>query len=1128
MNEYMKYPTCFYVFDLHLCEEPINLVKNLDFTQNEDIIIISLKNIFKKELINIIKTYIEKYFNITKDYKFLNLKYTFQRNAFLILVKRILYNDVENIYYKNIEIYTKKNYGKIYRKIIKFYFNEYLEDKLNKKDILENEKNNSSNNNYKTALYKNMIQHKINNVTYNNFINKYFEIDKDNKRVSNSFLNKYEVEEEEKKKNENEYEKISNCSSDSSRKGKSIMKNMRISSNYSIDKRKKIFMKKEIKEDIKRKKKYDDNSLICLTFKIKNASFCIAFSNFDFYQYIEKLDYYKYIFCDYNRNNNKEDTVNFNYMDYYIKNYYMYCKQIYNYFINNIIFETKNEDLYLFNIDIIIFLGFDNFILFNYKKKNILNNNSFFFDQNITILNKNRKYFLQKKTYSTLTKEKERKLTFIGYKLPCDLFMKIEVDIIDDFFYKHFHEVKQKNKNTIISLYPKVIDFNLIHTYQIYQANFEISYDYKGNSENGSFFFNDKIFVNSSYYKYDKNMYNKDGQNKYFVMNEEKDYENKKELRNEDEEQRNEKKKKKKNYLLNILDMGSSKRKYSLQKKKEKNIHNEKFIYDEKYFHDKKRNNSKEFYSNNVNDENGIKKFQEKYDYIYHKKSNIFYLNDDTYLNGNNEFSEDKLYYSILCLDSKNNSTIPINLYSYLHLKKNSIFKYLEENIRFKKEGKDKILKSKNSLTNENNFDMLRYVYIYPYKGVIKKNSKKKIQLSLYVEHILNSEIINDSFILIIRIHNFVKDMFLTVKYSLKNNIVNSLLHSSITNPCDTNNNLNDINDDSNDINNLNLNKNKGNISNTNISLHNRKYNSNKKNKYNLNNVINSVSTNNIKITSFLSANFAKFIFYLFIVLDNYQNNLLNYKDDTIDDVFYFFRLTNLNNYHLLYSFNSILMNLQKNKRINFNYFVKKSFYIKYDDKKKLCSTFFIDDKMHKNMSKKYSGLPHEIYYLIEKLKHNEKIEKKISIESFLLLCEQLFYILNKDIAYCKFLDNIKNIYSYKISKNKKMYLIFYTILKNCSLFYKNLFLVFISFLKKLFTYFIKLSIHNFYVLVLKKTNTVDMNLLKKKKKHYFRLFLDAFNFFHISFLSYVSTFFFSFLDIQIALDLIHYLLFYL
>ncbi|CRG94968.1 conserved Plasmodium protein, unknown function [Plasmodium gallinaceum] len=1118
MNEYLKYTTCFYVFDLYLCEEPINLIRNLDFTQNDDIIIISLKNIFKRELINIIKTHIEKYFSIKNYYKFLNINYTFQKNAFLILVKQTIYNDVENIYYKHIRIYTKKKYGKTYKEVIRYYFNEYLEDKLNKKEILENEQNNSNKNNYETILYKNMIQHKINNMTYNNFINKYFKIDKNNKRLSNSFLSKYE--EKKKKKNENEYEKNSYCSSDPNRKGKSIIKNIRISSNYSIDKRKKIFIKEEIKEDIKRKTEYDDNLLICLTFKIKNVSFCIAFSNFTFYEYLEKLDYYKYIFYDYNKNNNKKDTVNFNYMNFYIKNYYMYCKQIYNYFINNIIFETKNEDLYLFNIDVIIFLGFDNFILFNYQKENILNNNSFFFDQNIVILNKNKKNFLQKKIYSTLTKEKGRKLTHVGYKVLCDLFMQIEVDIIDNFFYKHFHEIKQKNKNIIISLNPKVIDFNLIHTYQIYQANFEISYDYKGNSDNESFIINDNITINNSYYKYNEHMHKN---------NNEKNYEYRKELRNEDVEYKNEKKKKKKkNYLLNILDVSSSKRKISQKKKNEKSIHNENYIYDEKYFYHKK-NNSEEFCSYNISDENNMIKFQEKYNYIFPKKSNVFYINDEIYLNDKNEINEDKIYFSILCLDTKSNSTIPVNLYSYLHLKKNSIFKYLEENIRFKKEGIKKISKSKNSLINENNFDMIRYTYIYPYKGVIKKNSKKKIQLNLYVEQILNSEILNDSFVLIIRIHNFVKDMFLTIKFSLKNNIVNSLLHSNITNVYNSNNILNNINDNLIDINNnLNLNKNKSFKSNTNISLQNLNRNSDKKKKYNIKNIINGSNSNNIKIVSFLSANFAKFIFSLFFTLDDYEKDLLNSKDEMIDDIFYFFRLTNLNNYHLLYSFNPILTNLHMNKRIDFTYFLKRSFYIKYNDKKTLCSTFFIDNKIHKNIRKKDSGLPYEINYLIEKIKDNEKIEKKITLESFLLLCEQLFYILNKNMIYCSFLDTIKNIYNYKISKNKKMCLIFYTILKNCSLFYKNIFLVFISFLKKLFTYFIKLSIHNFHVLVLKKTNDVHMNLLKKKKKHYFRLFLDAFNFFHISFLSYVSTFFFSFLDIQIALDLIHYLLFYL
>ncbi|KOB87219.1 hypothetical protein PFDG_03221 [Plasmodium falciparum Dd2] len=225
-----------------------------------------------------------------------------------------------------------------------------------------------------------------------------------------------------------------------------------------------------------------------------------------------------------------------------------------------------------------------------------------------------------------------------------------------------------------------------------------------------------------------------------------------------------------------------------------------------------------------------------------------------------------------------------------------------------------------------------------------------------------------------------------------------------------------------------------------------------------------------------------------------------------------------------------------------------------YDNNNNRCydNAFFIHDKQ-RDMKHLHndSTVLYNITYLIRKIEKNEKIQNDISIISLLFLCEQFFYIINTNIITSQYLSYIKNIYNnMNIKKKKKMYLIFLIL--------------------KIFIYFLQLNIQHFYVTVMRQNdltknknkkkiknddNIIDdgdnddniyINTFKQnnyqhrinymqayypknnKLKYYFDLFLDSFNFFHNAFLIYVSSFIFSFLDIQIAIDLTHYILFYL
>ncbi|SCO93804.1 conserved Plasmodium protein, unknown function [Plasmodium malariae] len=1228
MNGYLRYTISFYVFNCFSFEKDLmKFWKDTNLLPTEDIVIISLKNAFDKGILQNVRTEVERHANRNRNgtYKFVDINYDFEKYAILVMVRGKLHKDMSDVYYKHVNMYTKKTYGETYTNMMKCYFDNFMRTKMKKHSTEEEKKEdekggNDKNGNekkgqvmivrnahnsefpisYKVANPKNKIlQIKINGITYMNSLNRYFEIDQENKRLRNYLPNV-----EDKKKGD-EYDEQpprtfssggSNrgSSSDGSNSGNSSETDSRVAKKSPVTQGgSSIVRGKHVCERVEASQ-YDDNCVSCLTFTIKKVSFCVCISNMDIYKYLDRVDYYKYIFHNYEKK--REDrggNIHLNYMKYFVDNYLLYCKQVYNYLLNKIIFETKNEDIYLFNIDIIILLGFDKYVLFNYKKGNIFNDDSLFFDRNIIIMNQHKINYLQKRRYFTLTmrKRKEKRIC-VGFRVSCELFMHsndtasvkgsagLADDITDNvdeggkFFYKPFNQVERKNKNINVTVDPQIINFHSIRTHQMYQTSFELFYDYKEkdmhiSNTDSSKCSNVGDVVNCDYYKdcggeglcrkkevgrlhvkkistSRKKSCKYDGNEKggvYEVQNNKEEREKRDEERidersderidkrsDERSEKQREEKKKNFNYVRNVLDVDQVRenRWLSSTTNKKKGVSNEKDFSKSGELSLEKVVEVRNVFQKNISNYSPHGSvFKNSEECCYKSKSNSFDDCNDYYTtlnthssgtmniddfplsDGGSQGNVDTLYFSILCFDAKNNSTIPVNLYSYMHLKKNSIFKYLEENIRFKKEDIIKEKKEGNkssSIYNEANFDILRCIYVYPYKGILKKNSKKKIFLNLYVEHFIKSEMANQTFVLIIRVHNFAKDIFLTFNYCLKNTIIGLLIRDSATHTGDGtaiigDDPVNSRNDDS-------------------------------KNNYD------SANNDKIQMKPILPANFTKFVFFLFFILDNYQRDVSNYDEGKeIDDVFYFFRLSNLNNCHLIYYISPNLdsNNGNGNGNCNFNYPWKKNFfYGKYYEENIPGGVSSLNKKRFQNGEEKNVYIPDEINYVIGKLKNSEKIEKIISIEAILLLCEELFHVLNKTMIYSNILVSIKTIYNNcNLNENMKMYLIFCAILKNSpSVVYKNIFLVFTCFLKKLFNYFIQLSMHNFYALVIKNTDEDHhYNKICKKKKYinyYSNLFLDAFHFFHTSFLSYVSTIFLSFLDVQIALDLAHYLLFHM
>ncbi|KNC37977.1 hypothetical protein PFLG_03045 [Plasmodium falciparum RAJ116] len=381
------------------------------------------------------------------------------------MIKRGLHTYVEDVYYKIIKISTKNMFGKIYKKVMKYYFIDYIQKVINTNNHsiqIKCNKRMDGNNNVSTyfgneekkkefniTLRKDMLLYQMDHRKYFNYLNKCFQHAKDinlkndvniknknmNKKFNHSFSHQYNI---------NQYE---------------------------IFKKKKIQMKERERKN-------------------------------NFYKDKENNPFY------------------ISYMNYHLNLYNIFCKQLYNHFMNKIIFETKKEDMYLFSMDIIIFIGFDKLVLCN--------------------INENMK------------PEKDKRM-----KSVCDLYTLIKINIIDDFFLYHKYNKqeqhysfinhlkskikKNKKKNITISVEPNIINLNVINTYEIYHTSFEICYDYKEIEEHdiytyekshpnknnaqlisSTFFFNNNhntLLCDKKYYEEEKEeRYSSDGKdNKIFI-----------------------------------------------------------------------------------------------------------------------------------------------------------------------------------------------------------------------------------------------------------------------------------------------------------------------------------------------------------------------------------------------------------------------------------------------------------------------------------------------------------------------------------------------------------------------------------------------------------------------------------
>ncbi|KJP89926.1 hypothetical protein AK88_00382 [Plasmodium fragile] len=469
----------------------------------------------------------------------------------------------------------------------------------------------------------------------------------------------------------------------------------------------------------------------------------------------------------------------------------------------------------------------------------------------------------------------------------------------------------------------------------------------------------------------------------------------------------------------------------------------------------------------------------------------------------------DHLSFSILCFDPRSQSTIPINLYSYLHLKKNSIFKYLEENVRFghsQLRGKRKGC-CPSPADEQNSVDMVRHVYVHPHKGIVKQNEQKKIKLNIYVDHMLKKgEMVKGSFILIIRFHKCGKDIkqiFFTCRYSLVDNIVSALVqdkHPLVRTPWS---NRSTRRDRSACIKKCTTVK-------TNMSLHNRDKRHGLRN-CKLTKRLNVEEEEKRGRRPFLPVNITKFVLYSFFAIDRYEQELLsgvaNHPPEGIlpsqeeDQPLYPLGLSNLRTDHLVYCFiptSSLQGEEKKGVECNLNYNWKKHFFCVQYPYQYIEENFFLQSRiLQMNLRRQHvEGVPLEVHYLVGKLQNNGKVEKPICVGSILFLWEELFKVLSPPLGtFAKMTQMIIRIYNKpKLKQKRKMNLIFRIIVKKSpSLLYKNIFLILLSFLKKLYFYL---------------------------------LFLHAFHFFHVSFLSYVTHFYLTFMDHQIGLDLVHHLLF--
>ncbi|ANQ10295.1 Uncharacterized protein PCOAH_00043400 [Plasmodium coatneyi] len=511
------------------------------------------------------------------------------------------------------------------------------------------------------------------------------------------------------------------------------------------------------------------------------------------------------------------------------------------------------------------------------------------------------------------------------------------------------------------------------------------------------------------------------------------------------------------------------------------------------------------------------------------------------------------LSFSILCFDPKSQSTIPINLYSYLHLKKNSIFKYLEENVRFG--GSHSSGKRKECCPTrerqQNKVDLLRHVYVYPHKGIVRQNEEKKIKLNIYVDHMLKTDqVVEGSFLLIVRFHKCGKDIkqiFITCRYSLRDNVVSALLRENRPLGRTPWSNRPEI-------------KGKSKHSRTtpvktNMSLHSR-YKRN-----DLSNCKRRKCLEEEKGRPFLPVNITKFVLYSFFAIDQYERGLLSGHATVdvlpgrenpplgADQPFYALTLSNLHTDHLVYCFSptSSLQEEDKKKvHCNLNYYWRKHFFcVQYPQDSYIDENFFLQSRIMQGNVKRQSqdDIPLEVHYLVGQIRKNGKVDRLIRVGTILLLWEELFRVLTPPLGtFAKVTQMVRRIYKHpRLKQQRKMHLIFRTIVKKSpSVLYKNIFLILLSFLKKLFFYFVRVCLHDFVISMGgAQIQRGEMSggpfgkyspfgpSTQVEPPPPFPLFLRAFHFFHVSFLSYVTTFFLSFLDHQIGLDLAHYLLFH-
>ncbi|SCM18469.1 conserved Plasmodium protein, unknown function [Plasmodium berghei] len=1130
MDKTHNYTSTFYILDFNLCQNYSNKFWSfLKQSPTEDIIIISFKNYFEKELVHLVKLSLKNEIEWIEGYKFINLK-NFENCPFIFLVKGYLYNEIHDVYFKNIQIATKKVYGKIYKYILKSYFYNFVKNKWNQIKLCENiqtddifednlkifkEQKKKKKKKYVNKLvryeypFKNRIIHASSNSNiYNYSINKIVLI--------NNFVDKnkhYSITHEKANAIKNLNGLLRTYSSELCYKKKNKDNNNYIYSYFG--------------NKLYNKNGKDLNNFSCIAFKIKNTSLCVCLANIDLFEYVDDLNYYKYLFSRYRKEENVEKNKNAksNYTKYCLNYYAMCCKQLYNYFINKLIFETQKKDIWLFNNDIIIFLGFEKNILIEKKKneiRNIINDYSIFPDKNFIILNKKKKKkFIQAKAYSTLIFPDKglQEFKLIGFRVICNLFMNIKnynnMNNIhnNSIIKKTDSHIKKNEIKNFISLSPNFIDLNVIHTYQIYQTSFTLYYECNGITSRNIYISNINHKNNDLTSTHiNANHSNTSGSNKVEKKHTPFNCENGPKAKREHEVFANEQENN------NTNNVGTKDSQFSIlcEDNLKKNTFDKWHTNISNIFSKKKNSTKSEIVKKN---DNGCRSYEIKNlnpkNIKKNKDINIFCNNNSVKIG---DTIPEKLYFSILCFDKTNNCTIPLNLYSFLHVKENSIFKYFEQNICFKN--------NKSNIGKKYYFDILRHICIYPYKGVLQPNSKQVIKLHIYIEHLLKEiKKMEGFFVIIIHIHNYMKNLFITFKYTLINNILFTFINE--------NSEQKSVKQIQSKLNSQNEKIAKFIYTHTkaNLSIHNQikktSYNLKQfiiiKKKYKKERINMKITVNKNNFNKFCSPNFEKLFLFLFFTLEHYEKKLHTNVDELEEDVFYFLKTSYIDNYNIIYLFDKFADNNSKGKIYNLNFMKKNCLF----------------QEMYKGTSEGSSKYDmHKINEFILKIERNMKIDENISINLILFLCEELLYIINKSMIYFNITDYIRNIYNnFSMNKIKKMNIIFYNILKQSpSIFYKNIFLLFISFFKKLFFYFIQLSIHNFYVLVMKKTPYFFLNTLEKEKKkkekiilnYYFHAFLHAFHFFYVSFLCYLSCFFLSFLDISIALDLAHHILFYM